>query len=106
MEDKKPLYKSINPNAGSLINLEQAKLPPQALDLEEAVLGAMLIDKKGVDEVIDILQPEVFYKIAHQNIFQAILILFEWLGPILISDTCRAWTRIFRWLIFRWGCEC
>ena len=38
MEDKKPLYKSINPNAGSLINLEQAKLPPQALDLEEAVL--------------------------------------------------------------------
>ena len=82
MEDKKPLYKSINPNAGSLINLEQAKLPPQALDLEEAVLGAMLIDKKGVDEVIDILQPEVFYKIAHQNIFQAILILFESSDPI------------------------
>ena len=82
MEDKKPLYKSINTNAGSLINLEQAKLPPQALDLEEAVLGAMLIDKKGVDEVIDILQPEVFYKIAHQNIFQAILILFESSDPI------------------------
>ena len=82
MEDKKPLYKSINPNAGSLINLEQGKLPPQALDLEEAVLGAMLIDKKGVDEVIDILQPEVFYKIAHQNIFQAILILFESSDPI------------------------
>ena len=51
-------------------------------DLDEAVLGAMLIDKKGVDEVIDILQPEVFYKIAHQNIFQAILILFESSDPI------------------------
>ncbi|NBS20010.1 MAG: replicative DNA helicase, partial [Flavobacteriia bacterium] len=44
--------------AGTVISLQQGKLPPQALELEEAVLGAMLIDKKGVDEVIDLLQPE------------------------------------------------
>lgn len=31
----------------TIINLEKGKLPPQALDLEEAVLGAMMIDKKG-----------------------------------------------------------
>jgi replicative DNA helicase len=34
--------------------------------LEEAVLGAMMIDKKGVDDVIDILSPEAFYKEAHK----------------------------------------
>ena len=32
---------------GTLINLEKGKLPPQAVDLEEAVLGAMMIDRKG-----------------------------------------------------------
>ena len=53
-------------NKGTVINLEQGKIPPQALDLEEAVLGAMMIDKKGVDDVIDILHDEVFYKPAHK----------------------------------------
>ena len=66
----------------SVINLQQGKLPPQALDLEEAVLGAMLIDKKGVDEVIDILNPEAFYKTAHQYIFEAIFTLFQTSEPI------------------------
>tara|TARA_B110000444_G_C18851612_1_gene606206 strand:+ start:9222 stop:10757 length:1536 start_codon:yes stop_codon:yes gene_type:complete len=81
MEEKKSLFKTIKPNT-TVVNLEQAKLPPQALDLEEAVLGAMLIDKKGVDEVIDILQPEAFYKTAHQYIFEEILLLFESTSPI------------------------
>ena len=46
----------------TLISLEKGKIPPQALDLEEVVLGAMMIDKKGVDEVIDILNADAFYK--------------------------------------------
>lgn len=66
----------------TLINLEKGKIPPQALDLEEVVLGAMMIDKKGVDEVIDILNPEAFYKEAHQYIFEAIFRLFENSEPI------------------------
>ena len=37
----------------TVISLEKGKIPPQAIDLEEVVLGAMLIDKKGVDEVIE-----------------------------------------------------
>ncbi|MDX9705560.1 MAG: replicative DNA helicase, partial [Weeksellaceae bacterium] len=65
-----------------IINLERGKLPPQALDLEEAVLGAMMIDKKGIDEVIDILEPRVFYKIQHQTIFSAIQKLFNATQPI------------------------
>jgi len=77
--------KSIEPKvtqSGTVINLKQGKLPPQALDLEEAVLGAMLIDKKGVDEVIDLLQPEAFYKTAHQYIFESIFNLFQNSQPI------------------------
>ena len=45
---------TVRSSAASLIQLERGKIPPQALDLEEVVLGAMLIDKKGVDEIIDI----------------------------------------------------
>ena len=66
----------------TIINLEKGKIPPQALDLEEVVLGAMMIDKKGVDEVIDILNPDAFYKEAHQYIFEAIFKLFENSEPI------------------------
>ena len=66
----------------TIINLEKGKLPPQALELEEAVLGAMMIDKKGVDEVIDILQPDAFYKEAHKHIFEAIFQLFTDSQPI------------------------
>lgn len=64
-------------NTGNVINLEKGKLPPQAVDLEEVVLGAMMIDKKGVDEIIDILHADAFYKIAHKFIFEAIYKLFE-----------------------------
>ena len=66
----------------TIINLEKGKLPPQTLELEEAVLGAMMIDKKGVDEVIDILQPEAFYKDAHKYIFEAIFQLFTDSQPV------------------------
>lgn len=66
----------------TIINLERGKIPPQALDLEEVVLGAMMIDKKGVDEVIDILSSEAFYKEAHQHIFEAIFQLFENSEPV------------------------
>lgn len=42
----------------------------------------MMIDKKGVDEVIDILSPEAFYKEAHQHIFEAIYKLFQDSQPV------------------------
>jgi replicative DNA helicase len=77
--------KNINPikiDRTTIINLEKGKLPPQVVDLEEAVLGAMMIDKKGVDEVIDILQPDAFYKEGHKYIFEAIVQLFTDTQPI------------------------
>jgi len=66
----------------NIIQLEKGKLPPQAVELEEVVIGAMMIDKKGVDEVIDILHPDVFYKDAHKHIFEAIFKLFENSEPV------------------------
>ncbi|QXP52019.1 MULTISPECIES: replicative DNA helicase [unclassified Cellulophaga] len=66
----------------NLISLERGKIPPQAVDLEEVVIGAMMIDKKGIDEVIDILHPDVFYKEAHKSIYEAIFKLFETSEPV------------------------
>ena len=75
-------FSSAGISKGNLINLESGRIPPQAIDLEEAVIGAMLIDKKGVDEVIDILTPEVFYKESNKHIFECIHSLFEESEPI------------------------
>jgi replicative DNA helicase len=78
-------FRNINPvkvDKTTIINLEKGKLPPQVLELEEAVLGAMMIDKKGVDDVIDILSPDAFYKDAHKHIFEAIVQLFTETQPI------------------------
>ena len=47
------------------------KVPPQAKDLEEAVLGAIMLEKNAFDTVIEILKPECFYVDAHQRIFKA-----------------------------------
>ncbi|MXV50535.1 replicative DNA helicase [Pedobacter sp. HMF7647] len=58
------------------------KLPPQAVDLEEAVLGALMLEKDALSAVIDILKPEVFYKDSHQKIFEAIGVLFQKSSPI------------------------
>jgi len=52
------------------------RIPPQAIDLEEAVLGALLVDKNALSRVIDILHPEAFYKEQHQLIYKAIGSLF------------------------------
>lgn len=58
------------------------KLPPQATDLEEAVLGALMLEKDALTNVIDILKPESFYKEGHKAIYQAIYDLFQDSEPI------------------------
>lgn len=58
------------------------KLPPQAVDLEEAVLGALMLEKDALTAVIDILRPESFYKDAHQKIYGAIIDLFGKSEPV------------------------
>lgn len=58
------------------------KVPPQAIELEEAVLGALMLEKDALTSVIDILKVESFYKESHKVIFQAILDLFTESMPI------------------------
>jgi len=66
------------------------KLPPQAIELEEAVLGALMLEKDALSAVADILKPESFYKEAHQRIFRAIINLFAESEPIdLLTVTAR-----------------
>lgn len=58
------------------------KVPPQAKELEEAVLGAMMLEKNAFDVVIEILKAECFYVEAHQKIFSAIQSLANKSQPI------------------------
>lgn len=55
------------------LNAEYGRIPPQALDLEEAVLGAIMVERDAIIEVLDILKPESFYKDAHQKIYKTII---------------------------------
>jgi len=61
---------------------EYGKIPPQAIDLEEAVLGALLLEQNALSVVVDILKPEVFYTEAHKKIYTAIQELFAKQQPI------------------------
>lgn len=61
---------------------ESGKLPPQAVDVEEAVLGALMIEKDALTDVVDILRPESFYKESHARIYKAIHALFARSEPI------------------------
>ena len=52
-------------------NMVFGKIPPQARDLEEAILGAIMLEKSAFDVVVEILKPECFYIEAHQKIYKA-----------------------------------
>src|SRR5215204_388348 len=58
------------------------KVPPQAKDLEEAVLGAIMLEKKAFDAVVEILKPECFYVDAHQRIYRSMQSLANKSQPI------------------------
>jgi replicative DNA helicase len=76
---RKPAIRAKNT---SLIPNELGKVPPQAVDIEQAVLGAMMLEKNAVTDVIDMLSPASFYDPKHQFIFNAIRELFASSSPI------------------------
>ncbi len=77
-------YRSNKPHkkGGDLSNYVFGKVQPQALPLEEAVLGAIMLDKEALPIVLDILSPESFYSDPHNLIYKAMLRLFERSQPI------------------------
>ncbi len=63
--------------------IETPKIPPQAVDLEETVLGTCMNDKEAILDAMDtIKEPSVFYKDAHQKIFAAFIALYAAGNPI------------------------
>lgn len=62
----------------NIISLEKGKIPPQAIDCEEAILGGLMVDSNTADEVLNILKsPEVFYKEQNKMVFKAIERLYK-----------------------------
>jgi len=58
-------------------DLTALKLPPQNIEAEQSVLGAVLIDNNALNKILEILSPDDFYKDSHRRIFSAILDLNE-----------------------------
>ena len=69
------------------------KVRPQAVPLEEAVLGGILLDKNALALVMDILRPDVFYLERHQVIYRAIVQLYESSSPIDLLTVTEALRR-------------
>lgn len=61
-----------NPRPAIPMMPDLGRVPPQANDMEEAVLGAIMLEKEAVITILDILKPESFYREAHQKIFKAV----------------------------------
>jgi replicative DNA helicase len=74
---KKRLYTLQTGSTGEI-----GKIQPQAVDLEEAVLGAMLLEKDALSTVIDILSPAAFYKEQNGKVFGAMVSLFNRSEPV------------------------
>lgn len=69
-----------NPSKTALVPL--GKMQPQAVDIEETVLGALMLEKDALTTVIDILKPQSFYDDRHAKIYEAIVQLFNKSEPV------------------------
>src|SRR4026209_2724367 len=78
-KDRKTRRKSSPLDLGTMM---YGKIPPQAKDLEEAVLGAIMLEKSAFDTVVEILKPDCFYVEANQRIYRAMQGLQQKNSPI------------------------
>lgn len=69
-----------NPSKTAMVPL--GKMQPQATDIEETVLGALMLEKDALTTVIDILKPQSFYDDRHAKIYEAIVQLFNKSEPV------------------------
>jgi len=81
MESNNKKTRTVAKNSVALMS-EFGKIPPQDIDLERVVLGAMMLERNAVNEVIDILNENSFYDPKHQYIYRAIRGLFATTNPI------------------------
>ena len=81
-QDRKRNYKKKPVDNTLSTATEMGNVPPQATDIEEAVLGAMMINTDSVDQVMDMLKPESFYDLKNRLVFEAMNELFCERSPI------------------------
>lgn len=72
------------------MSMDIGKVPPNAVDLEEAVLGAALIEREGLNAIVGLLSPDSFYKPEHAQIYAAIVDLFNADAPVDIITVINA----------------
>jgi len=75
---------------GTNVDIDAAslKLPPQNVEAEQSVLGAVLIENEALNKILEILESGDFYREAHQKIFECMLDLYERNEPLdLITVT-------------------
>ncbi len=87
---KKPAHIPSVSREESMANFVFGKVPPQSVPLEEAVLGAIMLERDAMAVVVDILHPETFYVEAHQAIFRAMRKLFNEARPIDLLTVAEA----------------
>ncbi len=75
-------------------NQIEGKIQPQAIELEQAVLGALMIDNESLSDAIDSLKTEYFYAPKHQKIFEAIINLFNNTQPVDILTVAEELKRL------------
>lgn len=77
-----------------VLGLEMGKRPPQAVDIEEAVLGALMLEPTAITDVLDIISPDCFYKETNRKIFTAISSLAAKHAPVdifTVSDELKSY---------------
>ena len=82
VQEKKRNYRKKTADYITAASAEMGNVPPQATDIEEAVLGAMMVNPDSVDGAIEMLNPKSFYDIRHRYIFEAMLELYTERSPI------------------------
>ena len=85
-------------NKKTEINSEMGKIPPQAVELEEAVLGALLLEKDAFTNIGELMKPEHFYKEVHQHIYKAIANLAQ-KDRITSYNVC--YTKLLRCMLLK-----
>ncbi|MFW5973697.1 MAG: replicative DNA helicase, partial [Bacteroidota bacterium] len=64
------------------VHERSGRVPPQAVEVEQSVLGAMLIEREAIPRAIELLAADAFYDSRHRKIFASILALFERGNPV------------------------
>ena len=81
-QENKRTYKKKQADNLASASSEMGNVPPQAIDVEAAVLGAMMVNPDSVDDAIEILNEKSFYDVKHRYIFEAMRELYSERSPI------------------------